>query len=107
MSAPASSSAKTHPREFTPLMRDRQARGKDPYQEEGGEGVVLGRGSHAESFEDREKRGFALAVLDCPEQLMMFAQSRDDSIPGQRLRFTAMLCGFDDNRADKKGKKTA
>ncbi|KAG5987901.1 hypothetical protein E4U43_004912, partial [Claviceps pusilla] len=58
-----------------------------------------------ESFEDRERRGFALAVLDCPEQLMMFAQGSDDSIPGQRLRFTAMLCGFDNKRADAKGKK--
>lgn len=33
---------------------------------------------HIEPFEDREKSGFALSVLDSPEQLMMFAQSRND-----------------------------
>lgn len=89
-----------------------------------------------EPFEEREKRGFALSVLDSPEHLMMYAQSTGDvsvflsslffalfspfpflhtsnalfifpkicflfltphtqSIPGQRQRFTAMLCGFD------------
>ncbi|KAG6002835.1 hypothetical protein E4U21_002750 [Claviceps maximensis] len=99
-----------HHKDIDSSMRDRQARGKDPYlregMEDGQESIVLGRGIHTESFEDREKSGFALAVLDCPEQLMMFAQSRDDSIPSQRLRFTAMLCGFDDKRADAKGKNT-
>lgn len=32
----------------------------------------------SESFEEREKRQFALAVLDNPEQLMMYAQSTND-----------------------------
>ena len=31
-----------------------------------------------EPFEDRERRGFALSVLDSPEQLMMYAQSCND-----------------------------
>ena len=78
-----------------------------------------------EPFEDRERRSFALSVLDNPEQLMMYAQSTGDvrflanyvqtnresttllifkfanetcsllqSIPGQRRRFMAILCGF-------------
>ncbi|KAG5923245.1 hypothetical protein E4U42_005011 [Claviceps africana] len=107
MSAPCASPS-TPRRDMTPSMRDRQARGKDPYREEGEgqESMVLGRGIPAEPFEDRERRSFALAVLDCPEQLMMFAQSRDDSIPSQRLRFTAMLCGFD-KHTDAKGKRAA
>ncbi|UNI20108.1 hypothetical protein JDV02_006230 [Purpureocillium takamizusanense] len=141
--------------DVTPGMRDRQARGKDPYKgtghsdsdedededgdddddgdegddddgdeeddelEVGSDGVTrrrmrLGRGSvllfhlatfsffcpprfvfpangyelttdlgetnsiKAEPFEDRERRGFALAVLDSPEQLMMYAQGAGD-----------------------------
>ncbi|KAG6036075.1 hypothetical protein E4U41_005776 [Claviceps citrina] len=101
------------------VMRDRQARGKDPYGQDGGggfsgpgpgsgagagpggEGVVLGSGIPVEPFEDRERKGFALSVLDCPEQLMMYAQSRNDSIPAQRLHFTVMLCGFDDTAETK------
>ncbi|POR38995.1 Uncharacterized protein TPAR_00804 [Tolypocladium paradoxum] len=120
--------------EFTPEMRDRQARGKDPYKDDGsdfddfdededevgsdgvvrrrmrvGQGAALhdwkrtgeranadGRTSlKTESFEDRERRGFALSVLDNPEQLMMYAQSTSDSIPSQRRRFSAMLAGFE------------
>ncbi|KZZ98668.1 hypothetical protein AAL_03186 [Moelleriella libera RCEF 2490] len=131
---------------MTPSMRDRQARGKNPYKDEeddwdddededededddndqerrrrqqkrkqkeklrekemhleqGGEEkrpfkpgqMLLSTGT----FEAREKRGFALAVLDDPEQLMMYAQSTGDSIPGQRHRFMAMLCGFNDTK---------
>ncbi|KJZ75041.1 hypothetical protein HIM_05527 [Hirsutella minnesotensis 3608] len=48
-----------------------------------------------EPFEDRERRAYALSVLDSPEQLMMFAQSANDSIPSQRLRFSAILAGFE------------
>lgn len=32
----------------------------------------------AEGFEEREKKQFALSVLDNPEQLMMYAQSSND-----------------------------
>lgn len=142
-------------------MRDRQARGKDPYMDsesdydDGPERRVrLGRGCvrvfrrgrqrkrkaeeiadarrvKTEPFEDKERRGFALSVLDSPESLMMYALSAGDvgppppppfffllqvsisrecladgaqSVPGQRLRFTAMLCGFEERR---KGKEVA
>ncbi|ODA81682.1 hypothetical protein RJ55_00184 [Drechmeria coniospora] len=130
--------------EFTAEMRDRQARGKDPYKEDessdfddddfdddddeeedddddddsGSDGLrrrahrgrattkVKGRGKgtrrmrigrafKSERLEDRERRAFALAVLDSPEQLMMYAQSTGDSIPSQRRRFCAMLAGFE------------
>ncbi|QUC23837.1 uncharacterized protein UV8b_08078 [Ustilaginoidea virens] len=70
---------------FTPAMRDRQARGKNPYK----------LTSRTESFQDRERRDFALSVLDSPEQLMMYALSAGDSVPGQRVRFMRMLCGFE------------
>ncbi|OAQ96431.1 hypothetical protein LLEC1_06622 [Akanthomyces lecanii] len=53
-----------------------------------------------ESFEEREKRQFALAVLDSSEQLMMYAQSTNDSIPGQRYRFMLALCGFADEEEE-------
>ncbi|KAH6610180.1 hypothetical protein Trco_000200 [Trichoderma cornu-damae] len=86
-------------------MRDRQARGKDAYgksDEENTEAdeeanrLVAGKGSKAEAFETRERRAYALAVLDRPEQLMMYAQTTNDSIASQRQRFTAMLCGYDE-----------
>lgn len=35
----------------------------------------------AEAFEHRERRAFALAVLDRPEQLMMYAQTTNDVSP--------------------------
>ncbi|OAQ72968.1 hypothetical protein VFPPC_15227 [Pochonia chlamydosporia 170] len=79
-------------------MRDRQARGKNPYKELETDDIRLGRGVKTEPFEDRERRGFALSVLDNPEQLMMYAQSMGDSVPGQRLRFMAMLCGFEEKK---------
>ncbi|KAF5137487.1 hypothetical protein E5D57_001265 [Metarhizium anisopliae] len=110
--------------ECTPEMRDRQARGKDPYKDSDSDyddgperRVRLGRGVKTEPFEDKERRGFALSVLDSPESLMMYALSAGDvsisrecladgsqSVPGQRLRFTAMLCGFEERR---KGKEVA
>ncbi|TWU78698.1 hypothetical protein ED733_006093 [Metarhizium rileyi] len=95
------SSAQDTTTTLTRSMRDRQARGKDPYGDSESEDeapVRLGRAVRAEPFEDRERRGFALSVLDCPESLMMYAQSAGDSVPGQRLRFTAMLCGFEERR---------
>lgn len=50
----------------------------------------------SEPFESRERRAYALAVLDRPEQLMMYANTTNDSVAGQRVRFTRMMCGFDD-----------
>jgi hypothetical protein len=37
----------------------------------------------------------AIAYLDNPELLMMYAQSKGDSIPAARLHFTKMMCGYD------------
>ncbi|PHH70472.1 hypothetical protein CDD82_7091 [Ophiocordyceps australis] len=93
---------------FTPAMRDRQARGKDPYKEssgseeyededdEGGGAMQLGNSlKSSDSFEQRERRAFALAVLDRPEMLAMYALTNNDTIPSQRQRFRAMLAGYD------------
>ncbi|KAG6022136.1 hypothetical protein E4U19_006356 [Claviceps sp. Clav32 group G5] len=103
----------SRPAPISPRTRDRQARGKDIYSQDEdrrGDGVdeemIMGTGMHIEPFEDREKSGFALSVLDSPEQLMMFAQSRDDSITAQRQQFMAMLCGFDEFPAKGKGHRT-
>ncbi|ATY62079.1 hypothetical protein CCM_08867 [Cordyceps militaris CM01] len=112
---------------FTAEMRDRQARGKDPYtkdhdeeeeeeeeeedddmdideeeeeedDDDDGVEMQIGNVPKNETFEERQSRQFALAVLDSPEQLMMYAQSTNDgrwqSIPGQRYRFMTTLCGF-------------
>lgn len=92
-------------------MRDRQARGKDPYKDSDSDyddgrerRVRLGRGCvrvfrrgrqrerkageiadarrvKTEPFEDKERRGFALSVLDSPESLMMYALSAGDVGP--------------------------
>ncbi|GAB0138634.1 hypothetical protein EsDP_00006860 [Epichloe bromicola] len=109
MSTPRKPSTAHPPQETTPSMRDRQARGKphakESASEDSDDDIMLGRGIKAEPFEDRERRGFALSVLDSPEQLIMYAQSTGDSIPGQRFRFTAMLCGFEDKRSAGKGKR--
>ncbi|KAK0634615.1 hypothetical protein B0T17DRAFT_513797 [Bombardia bombarda] len=103
---------------FTPKMRDRQARGKDPYNSSNngssfssdsemtdGEmssgfrqrrrGDDNGRAPPKEDFETRERQEKALAFLDNPELLMMYAQSTGNSIPGARLHFMKMLCGYD------------
>ncbi|KAF4582031.1 centromere protein B dimerization [Ophiocordyceps camponoti-floridani] len=122
-------------------MRDRQARGKDPYNDEdedmedeedyrlgggcggggcghhgGGGGGGDDEGQHdgddegsdfglnysygvgvdrTADFEERERKAFALSILTNPDKLSMFAQSNNDSIPSQRLRFTAVLAGFE------------
>ncbi|KAK4655982.1 hypothetical protein QC762_307250 [Podospora pseudocomata] len=104
---------------FTSAMRDRQARGKDPYNSgdgsegsdlsdrEGGIGTSklrLGGGGggggggrpEKEDYASRELRQKAIAFLDNPELLMMYAQSTGDSIPGARLHFMRLLCGYDD-----------
>lgn len=91
-------------------MRDRQARGKDPYQSgdgsdggnlsgrESGLGTKLRLGSgrvEKEDFSRVESRKKAIAFLDNPELLMMHAQSTGESIAAARLHFTKMLCGYD------------
>jgi len=96
--------------DFTPKMRDRQARGKDPYQSgdgsdgnlsdrEPGSGARLRLGNgrvEKEDFARVESRQKAIAFLENPELLMMYAQSTGDSIAAARLHFTKMLCGYDD-----------
>ncbi|KAM3530929.1 hypothetical protein MY4038_004692 [Beauveria bassiana] len=105
---------------FTAEMRDRQSRGKDPYtkgheddddeedeeeeedddmdldEDDDGSMLQIGNVPKNETFEERQRRQDALAVLDSPEQLMMYAQMMNDSIPGQRYRFMRTLCGFSD-----------
>ncbi|KAK0674519.1 hypothetical protein QBC41DRAFT_2164 [Cercophora samala] len=103
---------------FTSVMSDRQARGKDPYHSGdgseasdlsdresgvspsklrlgGGGGGGGGGRPEREDFASRELRQKAIAFLDNPELLMMYAQSTGDSIPGARLHFMRMLCGYD------------
>ncbi|KAI1136716.1 hypothetical protein F5Y05DRAFT_102116 [Hypoxylon sp. FL0543] len=89
---------------FTAEMRDRQARGKDPYESSDGssdwasEGTRKYRagGGKDESFAVLERRRVAAQVLDSPELLMMAAQRDNESIPATRLRYTRMLCGFEE-----------
>ncbi|KAK7403563.1 hypothetical protein QQX98_010656 [Neonectria punicea] len=94
------------PEPFTPEMRDRQARGKDPYgkgegtedSDEGSDEPPIRPGRKpivVETFAERERKGEAMSVLDSHETLMAHAQASDDSIPGQRLRFMRQLCGLD------------
>ncbi|KAK8006351.1 hypothetical protein PG991_012648 [Apiospora marii] len=106
---------------FTPEMRDRQARGKDPYHDSGddsegasGDWGGRNRGSRDESYAYIEQRRHAAQILDNPELLMTNAQREGDqwrqwpeglllllparlrsslSIPATRLRYTRMLCG--------------
>ncbi|KAI1447365.1 hypothetical protein F5Y02DRAFT_378970 [Annulohypoxylon stygium] len=89
---------------FTSEMRDRQARGKDPYESsegsggdypsEGGKKYRKG-GSRKEAFSTVERRRMAAQILDSPELLMMAAQRDNESIPATRLRYMRMLCGFE------------
>ncbi|KAI1093389.1 hypothetical protein F5B19DRAFT_133107 [Rostrohypoxylon terebratum] len=89
---------------FTPEMRDRQARGKDPYESSEGsggdcpsEGGKKRRksGSRKEASSTAERRRVAAQILDSPELLMMAAQRDNESIPATRLRYMRILCGFD------------
>ncbi|KAK3683738.1 hypothetical protein B0T22DRAFT_259548 [Podospora appendiculata] len=96
---------------FTPRMRDRQARGKDPYQSTDGsddnsdlsDGETdislrgrIGNGRIGkEDFAATERRQKAIAFLENPELLMMYAQSTGDSVAGARYHFTKMMCGYD------------
>ncbi|KAF4997362.1 hypothetical protein FGRMN_3947 [Fusarium graminum] len=95
---------RNHAPEWTSEMRDKQARGKNPYSEDSdtsdAEPMRLGGHHYAESHMERERRGEAMHVLDNPEALMAHAQANGDSIAGQRLRFMRQLCGFDDKHDD-------
>ncbi|KAM0276869.1 hypothetical protein ACHAQH_006287 [Verticillium albo-atrum] len=115
-------------------MRDRQARGKDPFgasskdpfatgdlhhrqgtasgggasrRHSGSDGsdgddtgFIGGGGAsdrlRGETFEAFRRREWARDVLESPEMLMWYASSREDSIPGTRLFFTRVLCGFEE-----------
>ncbi|KAI8964776.1 hypothetical protein F5Y11DRAFT_70217 [Daldinia sp. FL1419] len=90
--------------QFTVEMRDRQARGKDPYESsdassdwtpEENRKYRAGAGKD-EPFAILERRRLATQVLDNPELLMMAAQRDNESIPATRLRYTRMLCGFEE-----------
>ncbi|KAH9907895.1 hypothetical protein F4778DRAFT_452833 [Xylariomycetidae sp. FL2044] len=86
---------------FTAEMRDRQARGKDPYEASDGSSDSTGtsaddRGGRGEPFAVLDRRRVAAQVLNNPELLMTAAQRDDESIPATRLRYTRMLCDFDD-----------
>ncbi|ETS06417.1 hypothetical protein M419DRAFT_4697 [Trichoderma reesei RUT C-30] len=88
---------KTFPTVVSPGMRDRQARGKNTHRKHEDDVTDEDDFSYrSEPFEMRERRAYALAVLDRPEQLMMYANTTNDSVAGQRVRFTRMMCGFDD-----------
>ncbi|SPO03462.1 uncharacterized protein DNG_06145 [Cephalotrichum gorgonifer] len=76
---------------FTETMLDRQARGKDPYVDSEDESFDI---SDKESFRVLEQKRAAARILSNPELLMMHAMSRKDSIPGTRLHFTRILCGY-------------
>ncbi|KAK9778688.1 hypothetical protein SCAR479_04311 [Seiridium cardinale] len=85
---------------FTAEMRDRQARGKDPYQDSKDSSDpsnwAARRRSKKEPFAVEEKRHQAAQILDNPELLMMNAQRENDSLPATRLRYTRMLCGVEE-----------
>ncbi|CAG9939007.1 unnamed protein product [Clonostachys rosea f. rosea IK726] len=90
---------------FTPAMRDLQARGKNPFQGHPGHEdhhsvmhLGLGQCLPKDTYEARERRAYAMSVLDSPEKLMMYAQSENDSIPSQRLRFMQMAAGLSPER---------
>ncbi|KAL1869063.1 hypothetical protein VTK73DRAFT_3402 [Phialemonium thermophilum] len=110
----SSNPSSNSPPSFTPEMRDRQSRGKDPYGSgdmsdgEGGDhdgrNVLpkfrLGRIDNTEDFDKVERRRKAIAFLESPELLMMYAQSTGDSVPAARLHFMKMMCGYDEDRDD-------
>ncbi|KAI8719160.1 hypothetical protein NCS52_00696400 [Fusarium sp. LHS14.1] len=96
-----------HSPEWTPEMRDQQARGKDPNKEEEepprnkadeSEALKIGGRHHEESALERERKGEALSILDNPEALLAYAQANGDSVTGQRVRFLRQLCGYDEDR---------
>ncbi|KAI1376048.1 hypothetical protein F4677DRAFT_420134 [Hypoxylon crocopeplum] len=98
---------------FTDEMRDRQARGKDPYESSDassewttdGTRKYRAGGGKDEPFAVLERRRVAAQVLDSPELLMMAAQRDNESIPATRLRYTRMLCGFEEPPAPQPSRK--
>ncbi|XXG97208.1 acetyl-coenzyme A synthetase 2 [Hypoxylon texense] len=97
---------------FTAEMRDQQARGKDPYESSDGSSDWTSEGSRYragggkdEPFAILERRRVAAQVLDSPELLMMAAQRDNESIPATRLRYTRMLCGFEEPPAPPPARK--
>ncbi|KAI1825776.1 hypothetical protein F4861DRAFT_165763 [Xylaria intraflava] len=114
---------------FTPEMRDRQARGRDPYDSNSDDGDWVtehaGIGSGAatsnsagysttlggtlpprvcapkkdEPFAAYDRRRMAAQILDSPELLMMAAVRDDKSIPATRLKYTRLLCGLEEPSA--------
>ncbi|KAI0536283.1 hypothetical protein GGR58DRAFT_400768 [Xylaria digitata] len=102
---------------FTPEMRDRQARGKNPYDSDSdgsdwvtpqGAGTGDGNGNgntgpqrvgprkRDEPFAVYDRRRVAAQILDSPELLMMAAVRDDESIPATRLKYTRVLCGVEE-----------
>ncbi|KAK8079344.1 hypothetical protein PG994_003151 [Apiospora phragmitis] len=75
--------------DFTAEMRDKQARGKDPYGDPEEERNIGG-----ESFTSQEQRRLALQMLDDPEGLMAEAQRTGDSVPGVRWKYQHILSGI-------------
>ncbi|KAI0193692.1 hypothetical protein EV127DRAFT_478924 [Xylaria flabelliformis] len=99
---------------WTPEMRDRQARGKNPYNADsddsdwGGPGQGSGSSSAAEvgfqrvgapkpkdRFAIYERRRIASQILNSTELLMMAAVRDDESIPATRLKYMRVLCGLE------------
>ncbi|KAI1003725.1 hypothetical protein K3495_g4479 [Podosphaera aphanis] len=98
-SASSSRESSTYTPAFTAMMQDRQARDKDPYasSDEYEEYLFEYKGRRKpkrESYEVLEWRRQAAVILDSPELLLMFSQSRNDSVTGTRHYFTRMLCGY-------------
>ncbi|KAI1279747.1 hypothetical protein F5Y07DRAFT_357698 [Xylaria sp. FL0933] len=113
-------SAATASTSFTPEMRDRQARGKNPYHSDsedsdwapgpsnrsGGEGSgsssaqsnigparAGGKKPDDEPFAVYDRRRVASQILNNPELLVMAAVRDEQSIPATRLKYTRILCG--------------
>ncbi|KAI8947072.1 hypothetical protein F4801DRAFT_26380 [Xylaria longipes] len=103
---------------FTPEMRDRQARGRNPYNSDSDDsGWGLEQGSRSrdggsssaavvgfqrigppkskEHFAICDRRRMAAQILNSTELLMMAAVRDDESIPATRLKYTRILCGLE------------
>jgi len=96
---------------FTPLMRDAQARNKEPYLSSDSDSEIeLGNKRFDvwgnDTYENMQRRREAAVVLDSPELLMMFANGRNDSVPGTRLYFLKMLAGYHDQEDEESSVRT-
>ncbi|KAI0555961.1 hypothetical protein F4679DRAFT_578083 [Xylaria curta] len=102
---------------WTPEMRDRQARGKNPYNADSDDSDwVPGQGGNGSSsaaaaanvgaqrvgapkpkdrFAVYERRRIASQILNSTELLMMAAVRDDESIPATRLKYMRVLCGLE------------